>query len=127
MLETGIKGKKTIKVDGTNTADAFGSGNLPVFATPAMIAMMEYTAASSVAPGLAEGQSTVGTLVNVKHLAATPKGMNVTFETELTETDRRRLVFSVKAYDERGLIGEGTHERFIVDIEKFMSKTYRDE
>lgn len=125
-LAIGIKGNYEISVDETNTADAFGSGNLPVFATPAMIAMMEYTAAKSVAPALAEGQSTVGTLVNVKHLAATPKGMRVSFETEITEIDRRRIVFSVRAFDERGLIGEGVHERFIVDSEKFLSKTYGD-
>jgi predicted thioesterase len=76
-----------------------------------------------VSPLLEEGQSTVGTIVNVKHVAATPVGMEVSCESELIEIDRRRLVFNVKAYDECGLIGEGVHERFIIDVEKFMSRT----
>ena len=123
MLEIGIKGNKKVIVDGTNTAEVYGSGDLPVFATPAMIGLMEFTASSSVSPLLEEGQSTVGTIVNVKHVAATPVGMEVSCESELIEIDRRRLVFNVKAYDESGLIGEGVHERFIIDVEKFMSRT----
>ncbi|MBE7067609.1 MAG: thioesterase [Ruminococcaceae bacterium] len=125
MVEIGIKGKQTKIVDDTNTAEVYGSGDIAVFATPAMIGLMEYTASQSVAPYLAEGQSTVGTVVNVKHLAATPKGMEVWCESTVTEVDRRRLVFEVKAYDQLGtLIGEGTHERFIIDKEKFLGKTY---
>ena len=123
MLEIGIKGNKKVIVDGTNTAEVYGSGDLPVFATPAMIGLMEFTASKSVAEHLEKGQSTVGTIVNVKHLAATPVGMEVYCESELVEIDRRRLVFNVKAYDECGLIGEGVHERFIIDVEKFMEKT----
>ena len=119
MLETGIKGKQILTVDRTNTADAYGSGELSVFATPAMIALME-----SVASELEDGQSTVGTLVDVKHVAATPVGMQVTCISELTEIDRRRLVFRVTASDACGLIGEGIHERFIIDKEKFLEKTY---
>ena len=124
MLETGIKGKQILTVDRTNTADAYGSGELSVFATPAMIALMEYTASQSVASELEDGQSTVGTLVDVKHVAATPVGMQVTCISELTEIDRRRLVFRVTASDACGLIGEGLHERFIIDKEKFLEKTY---
>ena len=125
MVEIGIKGKQTKIVDDTNTAEVYGSGDIAVFATPAMIGLMEYTASQSVAPYLEDGQSTVGTIVNVKHLAATPKGMEVWCESVVTEVDRRRLVFEVKAYDQLGtLIGEGVHERFIIDKEKFLGKTY---
>ncbi|MBR5785600.1 MAG: thioesterase family protein [Clostridia bacterium] len=123
MLEKGITGKQKVIVDNTNTAEVYGSGDLPVFATPAMIGLMEFTASKSVAEHLEKGQSTVGTIVNVKHLAATPVGMEVYCESELVDIDRRRLVFNVKAYDECGLIGEGVHERFIIDVEKFMGKT----
>ena len=83
---------------------------------------MENAALLSVRPYLEEGSDTVGTLLNVKHLAATPVGMTVRAEAELIEIDRRRLVFSVKAWDEVELVGEGTHERFIVDMEKFTNK-----
>lgn len=105
-----------------HSASVVGSGGLEVFSTPSMIALMENTAAGSLAPHLEEGQGSVGTAVNIKHIAATPLGMKVTCESEIIEIDRRRLVFSVKAYDEKGLIGEGTHERFIIDNEKFMNK-----
>lgn len=123
MIETGIKGEQLLTVDHTNTADVYGSGELPVFATPAMIGLMEYTASQSVMPELEEGFSTVGTLVNVKHTAATPRGMQVRCVSELTEIDRKRLVFHVRAYDECGLIGEGIHERYIIEKEKFLDKT----
>ena len=99
-----------------------GSGTLDVFATPAMIALMENTAYESVAGELEEGNGTVGTALNVKHVAATPVGMKVTCETELIKVDGRALTFSVKAYDECGLIGEGEHERFIIMNEKFQAK-----
>ncbi len=122
MLEKGIKGFGELTVNESNTAEALGSGSLAVFATPSMIALMEKTSRLSVDPFLEEGQSTVGTLVNVKHLSATPVGMKVTCSTELVEIDRRRLVFHVECSDEKGLIGEGEHERFIIDAEKFMFK-----
>lgn len=121
-MEVGITGKQTITVTEDKTAKVMGSGMLPVYATPAMIALMENTAAVSVAGELEDGQGTVGTLINVKHLSATPVGMDVTCETKLVEVDRKRLVFEVKAYDAAGVIGEGTHERFIIDNEKFMAK-----
>ena len=123
MLTVGIKGTQSVTVANDNTAAAMGSGTLAVFATPAMIALMEKTAYISVQNELDEGCGSVGTLLNVKHLAATPVGMQVTCESELVEIDGRRLVFTVKAYDEKGLIGEGTHERFIVQNEKFLAKT----
>lgn len=122
MLEAGIKGTGSVEVVRENTAAAVGSGMLEVFATPMMIALMEKTACESVAPYLEKGSGTVGTELNVKHVAATPIGMQVTCETELVEVDGRRLVFHVKASDEAGLIGEGTHERFIINNEKFQSK-----
>ena len=122
MLETGIKGTKEITVTNELTAKTFKSGTLDVYATPAMIALMEDVAFESVASELEEGCGTVGTLINVKHVAATPVGMKVTCETELTKIDGRALTFSVKAFDECGLIGEGVHERFIINEEKFQAK-----
>ena len=121
-MEPGITGTQTITVTEELTAQALGSGGLPVYATPAMIALMENTASRSVAKELAEGQGTVGTLIQVSHVSATPVGMEVTCETKLTEVDRKRLVFEVKAYDAAGLIGEGIHERFIIENERFLSR-----
>lgn len=122
MLETGIRGSRTETVTEENTAAAYGSGTLRVFATPAMIALMEHTALGSVAPYLEEGTTTVGTMLNVKHTAPSVVGSVITCESELIEIDRRRLVFTVRAFDEAGEIGSGTHERFIVDCEKFFTK-----
>lgn len=122
MLEAGIRGEATTVVDNSNTAATMKSGELQVFATPCMIALMEQAAYQSVAGELEEGQGTVGTRMNVKHSSATPVGMQVTAKTELVEVDGRRLVFHVEAYDERGLIGEGEHERFIIFNEKFQQK-----
>lgn len=123
MLEAGIKGRQETVVTEDQLAVNVGSGKVRVFATPMMIALIEKTASLSVESELAEGQTTVGTLLNVSHCSATPLGMKVWAESELVEIDRRRLVFKVAAYDEAGLIGEGTHERFIIDMEKFQSKT----
>lgn len=122
MLEAGIKGQKEIIVTQEKTAKSMCSGALDVFATPCMIALMENTAFESVAAELDEGCGTVGTKVNVSHVAATPVGMKVTCETELVEVNGRALKFVVKAYDECGLIGEGEHERFIIFDEKFQAK-----
>ena len=122
-LSHGVRGTQEEIVTEKNIASALGSGGLAVYATPCLITLMEYCAMESVKPYLPEGNSTVGTLINVKHLAATPMGMKIRCETELVEIDRRRLVFLCRAYDEAGLIGEGTQERFIVDNAKFMEKT----
>lgn len=122
-MEIGIRGEASLVVDGSNTAQAMKSGLLPVFATPMMVALMEDAAAKSVQPYLENGQTTVGTLVNVKHLSATPEGMAVRAQSELLEIDGRRLVFSVSAFDPSGPIGEGMHERFIIDAARFMEKT----
>lgn len=122
MLEIGIKGREQTVVCPENTAKSVGSGSLEVFATPAMAALMEKTAANSVQAHLGEGEGTVGTSLDIKHLAATPIGLTVICESELVEIDRRRLVFTLKVTDGVDLIGEGTHERFIINNEKFMAK-----
>ena len=121
-MEIGIKGRVETVVNDTNTAKFVGSGSLDVFATPNMIGLMEQAAQASVAPYLEEGQGTVGTKIEITHDAATPLGMKVWAESELIEIDRRRLVFEVKAYDEAGLIGQGRHERFIIQNEKVLAK-----
>lgn len=123
MLKTGLTGKKEIIVTEDKTALSVGSGLLPVFATPVMITFMELVSSEITAPFLEKGYSTVGINVSVKHISATPVGMTVRFESELLEIDGKRLVFKVSAYDDAGLIGKGTHERFIVNNEKFISKT----
>lgn len=123
MIETGIKGHQEDVVTADKLARNVGSGKVKVLATVMMIALMEKTALLSVEPFLEEGQGTVGTRVDVSHCSATPLGMKFSVDSELIEVDRRRLVFKVAAYDERGLIGEGTHERFIIDNERFQART----
>ena len=122
MLTVGIKGTLERTVSEGLTAKAMGSGELPVFATPAVIALAEETAWKSVAPELEEGQGTVGTKMDLAHIAATPLGMKVRCESELVEIDRRKLVFSIAVFDEKEKVAEGRHERFIVDNAKFLSK-----
>lgn len=121
-MEPGITNTVTLTVTEKDTAKTFGSGTLDVFATPAMIALMENTAMTSVAPYLAEDEATVGTELNVKHLSATPIGCQVTCQSELTEIDGRKLTFKVTASDPKDVIGEGTHQRFIIKTEKFLAK-----
>lgn len=122
MLETGKKGHMSMRVEMEHTAETMKSGTLKVFATPAMIALIEETAWKSIAEELDEGCASVGTSLNVKHLSATPVGMEVTCHTELVEVDGRRLVFSVEVFDEVGKVGEGTHERFVIQAGKFQEK-----
>lgn len=121
-LSSGVRNVREETVSSRNTAKALVSGGLDVYATPAMIALMEHCASESVLSYLPEGSSTVGTRIDVKHLSATPIGATVRCETELVEIDRRRLVFNCRVYDDAGLIGEGTQERFIVDNAKFMER-----
>lgn len=121
-IKIGSKGYKETIVNKENTAAAFGSGAVEVFATPAMIALMEAAALEAIAPFLDEGQTSVGTGISSSHLAASPLGMKVWATAEVLELDRRRVVFSVRAFDEKEMIGEGEHERFIVQEEKFLSK-----
>lgn len=123
-MQIGQKNQITTQVQKNDTAKVFGSGELEVLATPRMIALMEECAYKCISADLENGATTVGTFMSVKHVSATPVGMNVTVEAEISEIDGRRVCFSVKAYDEAGLIGEGTHERFIVYSEKFLARTY---
>ncbi len=121
-LNKGLKHTEEMQVTENDTASKYGSGLVEVYATPAMIAFMEKTAMMTVLPELPEGFNTVGTEVCVKHIKATPVGMKVTCTAELIEVDGKRLVFKVVARDEEAEIGNGTHERFIINTEKFMSK-----
>ena len=124
-VTVGLKGRAETVVSDANTAQAACSGALPVFGTPFMCALMEEAAWKSIAPHLEPGQSTVGTRLDISHDSATPVGMKVWAESEVTEADGKRLVLKVAAYDERGLIGQGTHERFIITSERFLAKTAR--
>lgn len=121
-LSIGMSGEATTVVVHENTAAAVGAGGVEVFGTPLMIALMENAAWHAVVDGLDEGQVTVGTVVNIRHLGATPLGQQVRASAELTEIDGRRLVFKVEAHDERQKIGDGIHERFIVDLQRFLSR-----
>jgi thioesterase superfamily protein len=123
MLEVGIRGQKETIVTKQNTAAGIGSGSLEVFSTPIMILLMEESCFMSVSDKLDEGFTTVGISVDVRHLSATPLGMKVEIKSELIKIDGRALTFKVEAYDEKGLIGEGIHKRFIVNNEKFQAKT----
>ena len=121
-MTIGIKGEARDIVNENNTAATMKSGELRVYATPAMIALMEQAAYKSIADELKDGQGSVGTLMNVQHIAATPVGMQVRAESELLAVEGRKLTFRVEAFDERGKIGEGIHERFLVDNQKFQQK-----
>lgn len=123
MLTTGIKGHQEMTVTEAYTAKTMGSGVMDVFATPAMLALMEKTAFTSVAPYLNEGCGTVGTRVEIEHIASSPIGMKITCDSELVAIEGRKLVFHVEAFDSKGMIGKGTHERFIIESEKFQQKT----
>ncbi len=124
ILKTGIKGEASVAVNDLNTAIAYGSGGVSVFATPAMIGLMEKAALSSVDPLLEVGMTTVGTRIEVQHLAATPIGMNVVAVSELVEVEGKRLLFTVEARDDLELVGRGTHERYIVPMQKFLNKAF---
>ncbi|MFZ5646093.1 MAG: thioesterase family protein [Bacillota bacterium] len=121
-LKPGIKGEASVAVSDSNTAIAYGSGGVSVFATPAMIGLMEKAALSSVDPVLEEGLTTVGTRIDVQHMAATPVGMTVVAFSELVEVEGKRLVFRVEARDDVEVVGKGTHERYIVPLQKFLSR-----
>ncbi|HEV2582970.1 MAG TPA: thioesterase family protein [Ktedonobacteraceae bacterium] len=121
-LQTGMTGEATTTVVHENTAAAVGAGGVEVFATPMMIALMVNAAWRAVEKALEAGYVTVGTLVNVYHLAATPLGQQVRATATLSEIDGRRLVFTVEAYDEHQKVGEGKHERYIVNLERFLQR-----
>ncbi|HIZ17012.1 MAG TPA: thioesterase family protein [Firmicutes bacterium] len=121
-LREGIRGSSETVVDENNTALTMGSGELEVFATPAMVALMEEAAAESAKPYIDGESTTVGTALEIEHISATPIGVSVRCESELCHIDGRKLVFNVTAYDNAGIIGKGRHERFIVEKERFMKK-----
>jgi len=121
-LKAGIIGESKVKVSKDNTALKYGSGTIDVFATPAMIGLMEKAAIEAVDNVLPDGFATVGTKIDVKHLAATPIGMNVTAKAELLEIDNKKLKFSVEAYDDIDKIGEGIHYRYIINLEDFIRR-----
>ena len=121
-MERGLSHTSTMRVTAEVTAEYIGSGDLAVLATPAMCALMENAAMMAVAPQMEEGQTTVGTALNIEHLRATKVGEVVTATAVLTEVNGRELKFNIAARDAVGIIGEGTHTRFIVNREKFMAK-----
>ena len=121
-LKPGATNTLTLVVDESMTADRFGNTGVHVLATPMLVSYFELAAHQLVMPALEPGQGTVGSHIDIRHLAATPIGMRVTFRATLTERDGRRLVFRVEADDERDHVGEGTHERFVVDMKTFMGR-----
>jgi predicted thioesterase len=121
-IPTGIKHHKEVVVTGNDSACVFGSGEVNVFATPALIALLESTALESIASHMPEGYTSVGSEVSLKHLKATPIGMKVTGESYLKSVHGRKIHFELHAWDERGYIGIGTHTRVIVEEKGFMEK-----
>jgi fluoroacetyl-CoA thioesterase len=121
-LKPGIQGQAVTRVTDENTALKFGSGTVRVFATPAMIGLMEAAAINCVDSKLPQGYSSVGTKVDIRHIAATPVGMSVTAKAQLTEVDGAKLKFKIEAYDDVEKIGEGTHSRYVVSLDDFISR-----
>jgi fluoroacetyl-CoA thioesterase len=122
QIAIGLRGTGTVRASVASTAVALGSGDVPVFGTPALVALMEQAAVRALTGVLEDGETTVGTWIEVAHLAATPVGMEVRAEAELTAVEGRQLTFAVRAYDSREQIGEGRHRRAIVGRERFLAK-----
>ena len=122
MLEKGLSARSETVVAAGNTAAAMGSGDLGVFATPAMVALMENAAMTAVAAELPEGSTTVGAEMNVTHIKPSGLGAEITATAVLTAVEGRKLTFNVGARDAEGMIGEGVHIRYVVDCAKFMAK-----
>jgi predicted thioesterase len=121
-LKPGLEAEMTITVGEADLATAFGNEGVPVFGTPALLSYIEWTCREAVEEALPEGSLTVGTWVDLKHMAATPEGMKVTFRAKLVDVDGRKLTFEVEAHDEVEKIGEARHERFYLDAKKFLTK-----
>jgi fluoroacetyl-CoA thioesterase len=121
-LVTGVTGEAIVKVTPENTADKMGNAGAMVFATPMLVALMEQAAIAAVKPHLADGEGTVGTKVDITHLAATPLGMSVRATAKLVEIVGKKLVFDVEAFDDREKVGQGRHERYIINTEVFFGK-----
>ena len=122
ILEKGLSAQARTVVSAANFARTMGSGDMEVFATPAMVALMEQAACEAVAGALAEGSTSVGAEMNVTHIKPSGEGAEVTATAVLTAVEGRKLTFNVGARDAEGLIGEGTHVRFVVDRERFMAR-----
>lgn len=123
-ITVGMKGEAWTEVEKEDTAQIVGSGSLLVYATPCMVALMEGAACEAIAEALKEDQTTVGTALNLEHTSATPVGLEVHAEAEVTAVDGKVITFEVKAFDEVGEIGHGTHKRVIVNAQKFLDKAY---
>ena len=123
-ITVGMKGSVSTTVEREDTAYEVGSGSLLVYATPCMVALMEGAACEAIAEAMSEDKTSVGTELNISHISATPVGLEVRAEAEVTAVDGNSIIFSVTAYDEAGKIGEGTHKRFIVTSQRFLDKTY---
>ena len=123
-LTIGMKGTVSTLAERQDTALEVGSGDLLVYATPCMVALMEGAACDAVAEGLAEGQTTVGTALNIEHISATPVGLEVRAEAEVTAVEGKVVTFAVRAFDEAGEIGHGTHQRVVINSQKFLDKAY---
>ena len=120
----GMKGEASTLVEREDTAAEVGSGSLLVYATPCMVALMEGAACEAIAQALGENQSSVGISLNIEHISATPVGLEVRAEAEVTAVEGKIITFALTAYDEAGKIGEGTHKRCIVSSQKFLDKAY---
>lgn len=123
-ITVGMKGEATSFVEREDTALEVGSGSLMVYATPCMVALMEGAACEAIAHALPETKTTVGTELNIKHLSATPVGLDVRAEAEVISVEGNTITFQVTAYDEAGKIGEGTHKRVVVSSQRFLDKAY---
>lgn len=123
-ITVGMKAKVETLVEREDTALEVGSGSLLVYATPCMVALMEGAACEAIAPALPEGKTSVGTMLNISHLSATPVGLEVYAEAEVTEVEGNTVTFAVTAYDEAGKIGEGIHKRAVISSQRFLEKTY---
>ena len=123
-ITVGMKGEVSTLVEREDTALEVGSGELLVYATPCMVALMEGAACEAIEESIPEGQTTVGIELNIKHLSASPVGMEVRAEATVTAVEGKIITFDIQAFDEAGLIGEGTHKRALVNCDKFLEKTY---
>lgn len=123
-ITVGMKGIAETCVEREDTAKEVGSGSLLVYATPCMVALMEGAACEAIADALGDEQTTVGIALNIEHLAATPVGLEVRAEAEVTAVEGKIITFELHAFDEAGKIGKGTHKRCIVNSQKFLDKTY---
>ena len=120
----GMKGEAATMAEREDTAIEVGSGSLLVYATPCMVALMEGAACEAIQEALSDSQTTVGTELNIQHISATPVGLEVRAEAEVVAVDGKVITFEVKAFDEAGEIGKGTHKRVIVNTQKFLEKAY---